>query len=308
MKTLVVINPASGGGRTATLWRGLAAQADLLLSRPEVRHTGHAGEATTITRAALAEGFERIVALGGDGTCHEVVNGFFDARTRVALAPEAVFAFVRSGTGGDLARTFEQLGEPGAQLSRIAASDARPIDLISCAWTAGGGGWELSVNIASVGQGGDVCRRVDARRKHFGGALPFAVATLESLAATRPWKVELRFDDGPAEVHTVRNVVAANGRYHGGGMHIAPMALPDDGQMDVVLIGNLSRLQAMMMGPKLYSGRAHEQAGNSHRRCTRLTVSPHPGAAPMLLEMDGEVRGTAPLTFELLPAALRLAR
>ena len=308
MKTLVVVNPTSGGGRTAALWRTLAPTADLLLSRPEVRQTRRSGEATEITRAALAQGFERIVALGGDGTCHEVVNGFFDPDSRAAIAPQAIFAFVRSGTGGDLARTFEQLDAPASQLKRIAASDATPIDVIGCSWREGGGGWEISVNIASVGQGGDVCKRVDSRRKFLGGALPFAVATLESLAVTRPWRVELRFDDGPVEAHTVRNVVAANGRYHGGGMHIAPMAVPDDGEMDVVLLGALSRLQSLLSGPAIYRGQAHLRSGNSHRRCRKLTVATEAGQAPMLLEMDGEVRGTVPLTFELLPSALRLAR
>ena len=308
MRTLVIVNPASGGGRTGALWQELAPVAARLLDRPEVHHTTRPGEATDTTRTALLDGVERVVALGGDGTCHEVVNGFFDPDRRVAVAPEAIFGFVRSGTGGDLARTFDMLDAPTAQLERIAGSEATPIDVIACQWSEGGGGWEISVNIASVGQGGDVCQRVDARRKFFRGALPFAFATLESLAVTRPWRVELRLDDGPGQAHTVRNVVAANGRYHGGGMHVAPMAVPDDGVLEVVLIGDLSRLASLMTGPALYRGEVHLQSGNSHLRCQKLSVMPLPGQAPMLLEMDGEVRGTAPLTFELLPGALRLAR
>ncbi len=308
MKTLVIVNPASGGGRTGALWEELSQSAKRLLDQPAVHRTSGPGEATQVVRDALRAGVQRVIALGGDGTCHEVVNGFFDPETIAAIAPEALFGFVRSGTGGDLARTFEQLDAPGAQVERIAAGVGRPIDIIACDWTRDGGGREVSVNIASVGQGGDVCRRVDARRKFFRGALPFAFATLESLAVTRPWRVELRLDDGPPETHTVRNVVAANGRYHGGGMHIAPMAQPDDGFLEVVLIGAQSRTRSLLTGPALYRGEAHTLAGNSHRQCRKLSVTPSQGQAPMLLEMDGEVRGAAPVTFEMIPGALLLVQ
>lgn len=310
MKTLIIVNPAAGGGKTGRAWPQTESLARTILGEFDVHMTREPGGASVAAREAVRSGYQRVLAHGGDGTCHEVVNGLFDPEIRGPLNKDVIFSFVRSGTGGDFGRTFEMTGPIAQQLQRIAASDAPPIDVLGCAYeTDGGERWRVVVNIASVGQGGDVCERVEARRKRIGGALPFAIAAVESLVHTVPWQVRLTFDDGPPEPHRVRNVVVANGRYHGGGMFIAPMARPDDGLLEVVVIGGEgSRLKALMGGAAIYRGLAHKTRGNFHRSAARLRIEPDPGQGPMRMEMDGEVEGRAPLTFEVLPAALRLAR
>ena len=309
MKTMIIVNPVSAGGRTLQVWRALEDDMRERLGDFDVHLTDHPRQATEVTRVALRGGYQRVIVVGGDGSCHEVVNGFFDPSTRAPIDGDAVFGFLRSGTGGDLARTFGMLGSLQEQADRIARSEATAIDVIGCSYqTESGEDWAVSVNIASVGQGGDVCTRVDARRKWVGGALPFALAALESLLVTTPWRIGLALDDGEERQVLARNVVAANCQYHGGGMQIAPMAVPDDGQLDLVVIGGLSRLRSSLAMRHIYKGRLHEQDGIDHSRASRVAVVPASGQAPMLLEIDGEVRGRGPVTFEVCHQAIRLAR
>lgn len=310
MKTLVVVNPMSAHGRTGRLWSELKPKYETAFAGAVIHVTSGPNEATSVVRRALESGTERVVSVGGDGTNHEVVNGFFDPDRRVPIAPDAIFSFTAMGTGGDLGRTFVPATDLSAQLHRIATSDATKIDLIACTSTTDAGPlWELSVNIASIGQGGDVCARVDTSvAKSIGGGAPFLLASLESLVATKPWRVRLSINDRPAREQKARNVIVANCRFHGGGMEVAPQALPDDGELDLVVIGGLSRLAMVRLSRDIYRGKLQKHAGVTHERVKKLRVEVLPGERTMRLEMDGEARGVAPVTFEVLPKALRLAR
>ena len=311
MKTLVVVNPMSARGRTGQQWASLQPRYEQALGEQCHCHlTSASGEATEVVRRALQEGARRIVAVGGDGTNHEVVNGFFDPQTRAPIAADAIFAFTAMGTGGDLARTFVPATDLDAQLQRIAESEATPIDLIGCSFRSpSGDGWEVSINIASIGQGGDVCARVDnSPAKALGGSAPFFLSSLESLLATRPWGVKLTIDDKPPREQGARNVIVANCRFHGGGMEVAPQALPDDGELDLVIIGDLSRLKMMRLSRDIYRGKLQSHQGVTHERARKITVELLPGEPVMRMEMDGEPRGQAPVTFEVMPGALRVAR
>lgn len=310
MKTLVVVNPMSARGRTGRLWPELQPRYEAILGDTTVVLTERQGQAASVVSKALASGTKRVVSVGGDGTNHEVVNGFFDGQTRQPIAPDAVFGFTAMGTGGDLARTFIPATDVDAQLQRIADSDAQAIDLISCAYQSDRGpGWEVSINIASIGQGGDVCARVDnSPAKAIGGSAPFLLSSMESLVTTKPWRVSLTVDDQPPRVQGARNVIVANCKFHGGGMEVAPQAIPDDGVLDLVIIGNLSRLKMLRLSRDIYRGRLQEHTGVTWEPIKRLVVQTLPGERRMLMEMDGETGGYAPVTFEVMPGALRLAR
>ncbi len=309
MKTLVLVNPKSAHGRTGREWPALQSKYERALSDVTIHLTSAQGEAQQVVRAALAAGTERVVSVGGDGTNHEVVNGFFDPKTRTPINPEAVFAFTAMGTGGDLGRTLVPASDLEAQLHRIETGKGRQIDLVGCTYDSlHGRGWEVSINIASAGQGGHVCARVDASpAKVLGGSAPFLLASIESLVTTRPWRVRLTVDDKPPREQGARNVIVANCRFHGGGMEVAPQALPDDGLLDLVIIGDLSRLATMRMSRDIYRGRVQEHAGVTHERMRKLVVEPLANERTMLLEMDGEAQGFAPVTFEVMASVLHVA-
>lgn len=305
MKTIVVVNPTSAGGRTGRNWSRWRASFERHLGSFELAITSRSGEATDIAREALRAGVDRIVSVGGDGTNHEIIAGFFDPATRQAIRPEARFAFVPCGTGSDLARTLAVPKDLDAQLVAIAASSGHAIDLAGCTFqTANGPTWQPLVNIASVGQGGDLVQRVGQWKRFMRGGLPFILAGIQGAVTIKPWLVQLRIDGGEPMPTLVRNLTICNGRFNGGGMEPAPQAQIDDGALELVGLGKTSALRSISIGLSSYKGQMQNAPEVWHRRIRTVDIEPVPGQPPMLLELDGEQPGFAPARFEVLPRAL----
>ncbi len=308
MKTLVLVNPASARGKTGQQWPRLEPEFRRILGDFELATTTRAQQATELTRAALLAGTERVICVGGDGTNHEVVQGFFDPQTRRALNPDACFAFVPRGTGRDLGRSWQMGTELGPQLQRIADSPIHQMDLISCEFTTAAGlDWHVSLNAASFGQGGDLVHRVDRWKWTGGGGLPFVLAGIEGAMFVKPWEIELRIDDGPWERDSVRNLGAFNGRFQGGGMEFAPQALLNDGVLEVFALGSVGAVKSVAVGIASFYKNVDGMSGVWTRQARRIEVRPISGQAPMWVELDGESPGTAPACFEVMPSALRVA-
>ncbi|HEY0251041.1 MAG TPA: diacylglycerol kinase family protein, partial [Kofleriaceae bacterium] len=223
-RTVVVVNPSSQGGRLGKRWPELA---DTLARRfpfDDV-HTRHAGHATDLVREALRGGAERIVAIGGDGTINEAINGFF--ADGVAIAPQATFALIPFGTGGDFRRTMEIPLETAAAAEVIAADKRRPIDVgrLDFVDHAGEKAVRMFANIASFGVSGVVDRLVNESGKKL-GRLSFALATARATWSYKNQRVQLIFDgDTAGRVEaTINTVAVANGKFFGGAMKIAPDA------------------------------------------------------------------------------------
>jgi YegS/Rv2252/BmrU family lipid kinase len=305
LTTLAVVNPASAGGRTARRWPELRRALAGAGVAVEERLTAEPLEAVELTRAALRSGCERVVAVGGDGTLNEVLNGFFDARG--AVAPGAVLGLLPSGTGGDFRRTVGIPTLAAAAVAVLAAGGTRAVDVgrLRLDSAAAGAGMRHFINIADCGLGGDVVARVNRSSKRAGGTVTFLGCSLASLLSfrCRAARVEI---DGAVEEGRFQNVVIANGRYFGGGMLVAPGADCADGLFDVVLFGDLSRARSLTGIRHIYAGSHLGRPGVSLRRGRRVRVTPLDDE-PLRFEMEGEEVGPAPATATLLPAAVRLA-
>ena len=303
--TLVIVNPASAGGRTARDWplvqRCLVdAGVDF-----EPRITSATGDATRLAREALRDGYARVVAVGGDGTLNEVVNGFFDPQTCEPVNPDAVLGMIPSGTGGDFRKSAGIPMAHAAACALLARADVRSVDVGRIDYHGGGAPdprW--FVNIADCGIGGDVVRRVNASRKSRGGTATFLWHSLAALATfgSRMVRVEV---DGESIEGPMQNVVVANGGFFGGGMRIAPMARIDDGMFDVVLVADVGLRRALAGLPGLYKGRHVGRPGITVRRGRVVAVTPLE-QRPILFDVEGEQVGRAPATLTCLPGALRL--
>ena len=306
MRTLAVINPHSGGGRTGAQRGAIEAALKTTLGDVTTVATLRAGDATRLVAEGLGAGYRRIVAIGGDGTLNEAVNGFF--RDGVPIAPDAHFSFAMSGSGGDFRRTF---GVEGNTLSAIAAlKDAQPrqIDLGRVTFaTPRGKELRLFINIASFGLSGEVVNRVNRARiaKWFGG--PFAFKWHSTMAALtfKPWRVRLSIDDSFYEEIEISTVAVCNGRFFGGGMKIAPDAAPDDGLFDVVIIAETKTREMIARMNDIYSGTHIQHPNVRVLRGRRVIAAPVAGRAAFA-ERDGEGGMQLPASFELLPGALNL--
>jgi YegS/Rv2252/BmrU family lipid kinase len=303
--TVLVVNPQSAGGKTERRWPELRATIQEAYGSFEERFTRAAGDATEMTRAALKNGAELVVAVGGDGTINEVVNGFFDGDK--SLAPSAAFGIVPAGTGGDFIKTLGVPRDTFAAASNL-KSPARAIDVGRLTYVTDDGATAVRyfINIASFGIGGMIDRLVNQSSKAFGGKVSFAVATLKAGAKYKNATVRLTLDDGAVKEGKIYNVAVANGRYFGGGMKVAPDAALDDGWFDVITLGDFGFADLIFRGLDIYSGKHLKNPKVTVHRARKIEATPVDGAAEVLLDVDGEAPGRLPAKFELLAGALNV--
>lgn len=271
-----------------------------------VHRTTEATSAMALTRRALADGFDRIVAVGGDGTLHEVVNGFFDGTS--PLAPEAVLVHLPFGTGGDFRRS---LGVPTGwdAVDQLTSDRIRRIDLIRATVTTDHDQKTRYVaNIASFGLGGVVVRSMQRLRgtAFVGGLLSYLGAILHGLAVHTPPVVEIDVDDTSLGRLRIHNVAVANGHTFGGGLRIAPSARLDDGRLDVVVLRDLPIRTLLRHAHRFYRGTHPELDGVVTATGQRVVARPVDADEPILLDLDGEPVGHLPATFEIVPDAIRV--
>jgi diacylglycerol kinase (ATP) len=310
MTAFVVVNPKSAGGRTRREWQTLAGTLGLHFPEFEFAFTRRRGDATALVRNALGEGHHEIIAVGGDGTINEAVNGFFDADGQISS--EAVFAFITSGTGGDFRKTFGIEAGTEAGLTRIKSARVRQVDVgrVSCLGTDGTPTVRYFVNIASFGLSGIIVDSVNRAKiaKLFGGSFAFAFHSAVAMMTYRPRAVRVMLDNGLDEIASISTTAVANGQYFGGGMRVAPDALPDDGVFDVVIMGASTRARSLADLNQIYTGEHLKNPAVRVVRAHRLVAAPiaENRARPVLIETDGESAGRLPATFDILPKALNL--
>ncbi len=265
------------------------------------------GDATRLTRSALESGAERIVAIGGDGTVNEVVNGFFVEGQ--PIAPDATFALVPYGTGGDFRRTLGVANDVQDAAKVIAMGKRRRIDLGKLTFVANTGGQAIRMfaNITSFGLSGVVDRLVNDSKKRLGGKMAFAWASIKATFQYTNQRVQLVFDGTDRVESTIYNVAVANGRFFGGGMKVAPNAELDDGMFDVVAFGDMGLGEALKLSRKIYDGAHLSMDKVTSRRARTVYAEPIDSNAVVELDVDGEAPGKLPAQFELVPQALWVA-
>jgi diacylglycerol kinase (ATP) len=301
-RPLVIVNPAARNGAVGRRWDALAGRLSALGIDADTQRTERPGHATELVRAGLREGPRLVVAVGGDGTVNEVVNGFYDGDT--ALAAGSELAVIPIGTGRDGVRTYGISGKPEQAIALLADGATRTIDLGRATYTSHAGTEEsrLFLNIASCGLSGAVAERANRTSKRLGGTPAFLWATIATFAGWKniPFTVTL---DGERRELVANNTIVANGRYFGGGMKIAPDARPDDGELDAIIFGDVGRLDLALNMHRLYRGTILRHPKASHRLARAISVET---ARPLPIEIDGEQPGMTPVRFEVVPAALRL--
>lgn len=310
MSALVVVNPRSGGGRTRREWRAIERALESAYPNMTVVKTRRRGDAAALVRDALLEGCSEIVAVGGDGTINEAVNGFFAEGG--PIAPDAVFAFVTSGTGGDFRKSFGIAPGYEAAIARLKSAKVRTVDVgrVSCLSRHGAPVTRHFINIASFGMSGVIVDSVNRARiaKLFGGKFAFAFHSLMGMLRYRDRAVRIRVDGALDEITRISTVAVANGLYFGGGMKVAPNARPDDGLFDVIVMGGTPKSRAAADMKLIYTGEHLNNPAVRALRGSRVVAVPvaETGGHPVLVEVDGESAGRLPATFEILPRALNL--
>jgi diacylglycerol kinase (ATP) len=298
-RMVVIANPRAGRGTIGAELPGVErVLKDSGLDYRIVRTT-HPGHAAQAAREALDGGERYLVAAGGDGTIHEVVNGMLDGDQPVAA--DAVLGVLASGSGCDFVRSFGLPGDAVEGARHLAGDGVRRVDVGKVTCVAGSAQTvRYFPNIAEAGLGAAVVARASQLPGFLGPAKYFCGFWL-TLPGFRPGTVRLDAD-GEVFQWSAYNVVVANCRFYGGGMQISPKSEPDDGALDVlVMVGPKS--DAFTTLPKVYRGTHLPHRDIVELRASRVRIETDP---PFPVEADGEVVGATPATFEIIPKAIQV--
>lgn len=305
MKTFVVVNPAAGGGRAGKHWPRIFRDLKAAIGAFDSALTTKPGEAAPLVRDAIRDGAKMVIAVGGDGTINDAVNGICEGDR--PSSEDITLGFVMFGTGGDFRRSFDIPKGVAAAIERLKNGQSRVIDLGRLRYIANDGFTSARWfnNIASFGFSGEVVRAVNAARisKLFGGKFSFLWNSFLELRKYQGCKVDLVID-GKTIAQEVCTVAVCNGRFFGGGMKMAPDAALDDGVLDVVVVRQNPPLSILDMR-LLYSGAHLDHPNVSVYRGRKIEAKPLSNV-PIFLDVEGEAPGMLPATFEVVPKALRI--
>lgn len=304
--TLFIINPASARGTTFKRWQSGRSELVKAGIRFDEHHTSEAGEAVQITRKAIRAGTRQIIAVGGDGTLNEVLNGYLDEHGN-ALDREAAIGLLPSGTGSDFRRSIGLLKREDA-VGAIAASRTRLIDALRVEFADPNGNRTIrySLNVVSFGLGGEVTTYVNNWRvslpNWIGGSMRFVAAAVLALKQFKNRTVNITLDDKPGLSLQSNLIIVGNGRFAGGGMMLAPLAELDDGLMDVVLTDGATRLDIIGELSRVYRGGLLKNPKVTLYKEKTVGLE---STDKLAIDIDGETVGFTPARVSILPQAVR---
>ena len=309
MQPFVIVNPNAGSGRAGRKWPQVK---DLLRETiGEYQHaltTGPA-DATDLARNAIADGATLVIAVGGDGTVNEVINGFQTPAGEVSA--RAALAVVPLGTGSDFGKTFDFPGDLRSCIARIGKCNEMRIDLGTAEFTSHSGERvsRLFANIASFGLSGAISKNIagSTRFQQLPGKLKYLLETLSALSSYQPENLRIEVDNTLVE-DRVTFAAIANGKFFGGGMKVAPDADVQDGQFEVIVLEAMPKLELAGKIPRVYRGtHIHlPQVKCFKGSKVRVSVAGESQPSPVYLDLDGECPGRLDCEFCILPQALRL--
>ena len=305
MKTIVIVNPQAGNGRTEKIWPNIESALEKSIGSFEVLQTTCRGDATDLSRKILKEDAARIVAVGGDGHLNEVLNGFIE--NDLPVNAESRLSFVMTGTGCDFQRSLGISGKWQNAVAELKDAKVRKIDVGKVTYTAADKTQKIRYfdNIASFGLSGavDHCLEHSRLRDYLGGSPLFLWATIKTVFAHPNQGIRFRIDDGPEEEICSRLGLLANGRYFGGAMHAAPEAELDDGLLDLLMLKEISVAKFLWHLPKIYKGTHLKIPEIFFQKVRKFTAE---SSEQVILDIDGESPGYLAATFEVLPKILNL--
>jgi diacylglycerol kinase (ATP) len=302
----VIVNRMAHKGGAARRWPTMKSELEKRLGPVQPLFTEGPGHATALAREALAQGARRFIAVGGDGTANETLNGLIGPDGRL-LAPDAALCPIPAGTANELCRALGYLGDTARAYDAAAGTGSRAIDLIRvrCAGLDGRPIDRFGYLIASVGGAAEISHRTSRSRwlKKF-GEIAYLLMTPIVTLGYRPRVIALSIDGAPAASRKIFTAMVANTENGGGGMKLAPGARFDDGILDLVEVEDTSKL-AILFGilPKTYSGAYIHHPGV---RVSSGKLFRFDSDLETLVDLDGETVGKLPLEVSVLPKAFNV--
>ena len=298
-----IVNPAAGGHSVYREWPRInkyLINKGLLL---DYVYTGDIGHATELARAAANTDYRYIIAVGGDGTVNEVVNGILNSTG----SHNIILGIVSAGTTCSFARSIGIPLDPVSSCNLLTSQNRLSIDVGIIEYMREGQHLRrFFVNEADVGFGATVVEASKHIPNYFGrkiNYLPHIMGGVGSLFNYKNKRIALRIEDEAEDICICAMVVIANGTYFGGGMRIAPYAKPDDGLLDMIIFGDMGKSEMIKIWTMTYSGHHVNHQKVRLRKIKNVAIQ---CAEKILVEADGELLGEGPVSFSVLPSALSI--
>ena len=301
MRTLIIVNPHSAGGRSQRIFKKIEGRLFDVFGEIMIAITHRPQEVAGHLDTAARTDVGRLITIGGDGTNHLVLNALAE-RADLKVA----FGSIPLGTGHDWARSLGVPEDPHEALDWLAHARPVPCDLGKVQYlnmqTGGKPSTRIFLNIASAGVSGEVDHRVNRARRR--SSLTFLRATIATLMKYRPQRVSVVCDGKEFYSGSSYLVVVANGQYFGRGMWIAPKALINDGIFDVITVEGMSRLRILLAFKAVYAGTHLKREDVKHTRAASVLVRSED--RPLKLDLDGEEALGQELRFAVMPGAVNV--
>lgn len=301
LKVHIIFNPASAGGRTWKRRKLIFSEIKKCWDDFIIEYTEGPGDAVEKTRQAIISGRNLIVAVGGDGTINEVVNGFHNDGN--VINPECRLAVINSGTGQGFAQSLGLPKSIRQQFRRVKALQAEKTDIGRITFYAGKHSY--FINEFQTGIGGAVVNSVSAVHKNLTRSFTFGLGVLKTINNFSPGYYSFQLDNGIKINDDLTGIVISNGNYTGGGMQLTPDARLNDGYLDVLLIPALTRKEMLSVFPRIYSGK---HLKDKRFRCYKIKSLTFSAADMVKSEADGEILNELPLKIEVMPSSLSIIK
>jgi len=298
-----VVNPKSANGRTEKNWPDHCEkikQAGVLL---DYEYTLYPGHGTELTRLALSRGYNKIIAVGGDGTVNEAVNGLIANDKLVSDDIElAVFGL---GTGSDFIRSLKVKNNLESFINSLRNNSNHNIDVGKVTYISIGGKPESRyfINASNMGIGAEVVNQANLHSKVLRSRLTYLIRTIIAVFRYKNIQVSIQTDKEKTIEGKYCGLIVCNGQYIGGGMRIAPQAEIDDGFFDLVVIKDISIFRLLSCIHLIYRGKHIYLPEVEVYRCRSIKTDI---ADEALLETDGEIPGVSPVEYNIIPQCLTL--
>ena len=299
---LIIVNPNAGSGKGKKDWEKISSLLNNEKLSYSVKFTGKKEEAIVLTTEGIESGYRKIIIVGGDGTLNEVVNGVLLNTTCLPL--DISLGFIPVGTGNDWGKMFGIPSDYKKAISIIKEGKQMVHDAGVISFSGESGTIKrYFLNIAGLGFESAVVKRTNYQKDHgYNGKLIYFYNLLLSLLTYKNTRTEIVID-GEKIVTDLFSLNIGNGRFCGGGMRQTPDAIPDDGLLDVTVIGNIGKIEIIRKLHLLYDGTILSHPMITGYRCRNVRVS---SGSKIWIEADGESLGHTPAEFSILPSALNI--
>lgn len=312
-KWMAVVNVFAASRKAGSIWKNAAVMLEEAGVPYRARFTGGELNATALSRKSAAEGYRNFIAVGGDGTIHDVLNGIgeYVASAEGVSFSDFTLAVIPVGSGNDWVKSVGVPRDIREAVRLVAEGVRRKQDVVkvSVLDAADLEAEPLTVsymaNIAGVGLDARVCEIVN-RKKEQGkrGKKLYVSALLYCIRHRVPVRASIVCDGVEIFNGKYLSIAFGTGKFSGGGMRQTPLAVIDDGLTDVTVIPDIPLMTIAKEVPKLFTGTFHKVDVLTQARCRKVTVIPAKEADAEPVEVDGEVIGRAPVTMEVLEGQL----